>query len=32
MLTLKIALAATLTVVGPHLLAAVRLWCIGAIR
>jgi hypothetical protein len=32
MLILKIALAATLTVVGPPLLAAVCLWCIGAIR
>jgi hypothetical protein len=32
MLILKIALAATLTVAGPPLLAAACLWSIGAIR
>jgi len=32
MLILKIALAATLSVAGPPLLAAVFLWSIGAIR
>jgi hypothetical protein len=32
MLILKIALATTLTVAGPPLLAAACLWSIGAIR